>query len=42
MMNDPAAGDLEKEVRQTAMRGGLAWIDAKCRRALGEAVDESL
>jgi hypothetical protein len=35
MMNDPAAGDLEKELRQTAMRGGLAWIDAECRRRFG-------
>lgn len=35
MMNDPAAGEREKEDRQTAMRGGLAWIDAECRRRFG-------
>lgn len=41
MMDDPAAGELEKEVRQTAMRGGLAWIDAESRRRFGRDFADS-
>jgi gluconate 2-dehydrogenase gamma chain len=29
-MMDPLATDREREGRQTAMRGGLAWLDAEC------------
>jgi hypothetical protein len=29
---DPLESDRGREGRQTAMRGGLAWIDAECRR----------
>ena len=29
-MMDPLATEREREGRQTAMRGGLAWLDAEC------------
>jgi hypothetical protein len=29
-MMDPLATESEREDRQTAMRGGLAWLDAEC------------
>jgi hypothetical protein len=29
-MLDPLANEREREDRQTAMRGGLAWLDAEC------------
>jgi hypothetical protein len=33
MMNDtPVNGPAERARRQTAMRGGLRWLDAECRR----------
>jgi hypothetical protein len=32
IMTDPLANDREREHRQTAMRGGLAWLDAECGR----------
>jgi gluconate 2-dehydrogenase gamma chain len=35
LMMDAADGPREKENRQTAMRGGLAWLDAQCRRRFG-------
>ena len=28
-------GEREREDRQTAMRGGLAWLDVQCRRRFG-------
>ena len=34
VMTDELLGD--PRVRQTAMRGGLAWIDSQCRRAHGQ------
>ena len=30
LMNDPTDTDVQRERRQTAMRGGLAWINAVC------------
>lgn len=35
LMTDPLADDRSLEERQTAMRGGLAWIDARCRSSYG-------
>lgn len=35
LMNDPADSDRARESRQTAMRGGLAWINADCVRRFG-------
>ena len=32
LMNDPTDTDLQRERRQTAMRGGLAWINNVCER----------
>lgn len=32
IMTDPEEADRTLEWRQTAMRGGLAWIDAECHR----------
>jgi gluconate 2-dehydrogenase gamma chain len=34
-MADPEEEDRARESRQTDMRGGLAWIDAECRRRFG-------
>jgi hypothetical protein len=36
LMTDPAEDDRSRESRQTAMRGGLSWIDAECRRRFGQ------
>ncbi|HET7746600.1 MAG TPA: gluconate 2-dehydrogenase subunit 3 family protein [Vicinamibacteria bacterium] len=35
LMIDPGEDDRAREWRQTAMRGGLAWIHAACRRRFG-------
>jgi hypothetical protein len=35
LMNDPTDSDRSREDRQTAMRGGLAWINAICTRRFG-------
>lgn len=35
IMTDPVEEDRTLEARQTAMRGGLAWIDAECHRRFG-------
>jgi gluconate 2-dehydrogenase gamma chain len=35
LMNDPMDDDRSRESHQTAMRGGLAWIDAECARRFG-------
>lgn len=36
LMTDPMEDDRGRERRQTAMRGGLAWIGAECRRRFGK------
>jgi gluconate 2-dehydrogenase gamma chain len=41
LMNDPTDTDLQRERRQTAMRGGLAWINNVCQRRFGHAFAES-
>ena len=38
VMGDETLGD--PTGRQTAMRGGLAWLDAQCRRAYGQPFTE--
>jgi hypothetical protein len=40
MMADPLADDREREKRQTAMRGGLAWLDAECTSRFGRTFAE--
>ena len=35
LMNDPTDTDLQRERRQTAMRGGLAWINNLCMHRFG-------
>ena len=35
LMMDETDGPRPKEDRQTAMRGGLLWLDAQCRRRFG-------
>jgi len=35
LMTDPVETDRGRELRQTAMRGGLAWIDAECVKRYG-------
>ena len=35
IMTDPMESDRRRESRQTAMRGGLAWIDAECTKRFG-------
>jgi hypothetical protein len=35
LMNDPTDTDLQRERRQTAMRGGLAWINSVSERRFG-------
>jgi len=35
IMTDPKENDRGREWRQTAMRGGLAWIDAECVKRVG-------
>jgi hypothetical protein len=34
-MMDPLATERERETRQTAIRGGLAWLDAECADRFG-------
>jgi hypothetical protein len=41
LMNDPTDTDLQRERRQTAMRGGLAWINSVCERRFGKGFAES-
>jgi hypothetical protein len=36
IMTDPEEDERSREWRQTAMRGGLNWIDAECRRRSGQ------
>jgi gluconate 2-dehydrogenase gamma chain len=36
VMTDPAEEVRSREWRQTAMRGGLAWIDTECRERFGQ------
>jgi gluconate 2-dehydrogenase gamma chain len=35
LMMDATDGPRDREQRQTAMRGGLAWLDVQCRRRFG-------
>jgi hypothetical protein len=35
LMNDPTDSDRSREWRQTAMRGGLAWIQSMCAKRFG-------
>jgi hypothetical protein len=35
LMMDTIDGPRQKEDRQTAMRGGLSWLDTECRRRFG-------
>jgi hypothetical protein len=37
LMTDPMEDERSREGRQTAMRGGLAWIDAVCHRRFGKS-----
>lgn len=41
LMNDPTDTDLQRERRQTAMRGGLAWINSVAERRFGHGFSES-
>ena len=41
LMNDPTDTDLQRERRQTAMRGGLAWINSVSERRFGKGFAES-
>jgi hypothetical protein len=41
LMNDPTDTDLQRERRQTAMRGGLAWINSVCERRFGHGFAEA-
>jgi hypothetical protein len=41
LMNDPTDTDLQRERRQTAMRGGLAWINSVSERRFGHAFAEA-
>jgi len=36
LMADPQQDERSRERRQTAMRGGLAWIDNRCRARFGQ------
>jgi len=40
-MTDPTDTDLQRERRQTAMRGGLAWINSVCERRFGHGFVEA-
>jgi gluconate 2-dehydrogenase gamma chain len=40
LMMDPADSDRSREDRQTAMRGGLAWINSVCGRRFGRSFVE--
>jgi hypothetical protein len=35
-MTDPLIGERDREGRQTAMRGGLSWLDLECRDRFGK------
>jgi gluconate 2-dehydrogenase subunit 3-like protein len=35
LMNDPTDSDRSREWRQTAMRGGLAWVNSVCTKRFG-------
>ena len=35
-MTDPLIGERDREGRQTAMRGGLAWLDLECQDRFGK------
>src|SRR4029077_11578337 len=41
LMNDPTDTDLQRERRQTAMRGGLAWINSGSERRFGHGFAEA-
>ena len=41
LMNDPTDTDLQRERRQTAMRGGLAWINTVAEHRFGHAFAEA-
>ena len=41
LMNDPTDTDLQRERRQTGMRGGLAWINSVTERRFGHAFAEA-
>ena len=41
LMNDPTDTDLQRERRQTAMRGGLAWINSVSERRFGHGFAEA-
>jgi gluconate 2-dehydrogenase gamma chain len=41
LMNDPTDIDVQRERRQTAMRGGLAWINAVCVDRFGHGFVEA-
>jgi len=41
LMNDPTDTDLQRERRQTAMRGGLAWINSVAERRFGHGFAEA-
>jgi gluconate 2-dehydrogenase gamma chain len=41
LMNDPTDTDLQRERRQTAMRGGLAWINNVAERRFGHDFAEA-
>jgi hypothetical protein len=41
LMNDPTDSDVQRERRQTAMRGGLAWINSLCERRFGHGFADS-
>ena len=36
-MSDPLLGERDREQRQTAMRGGLAWLDLECQDRFGKS-----
>jgi hypothetical protein len=41
LMNDPTDTDLQRERRQTAMRGGLAWINSVSEKRFGHGFAEA-
>jgi len=41
LMNDPTDTDVQRERRQTAMRGGLAWINSVSERRFGHGFAEA-
>jgi Gluconate 2-dehydrogenase subunit 3 len=38
-MTDPLIGERDREYRQTAMRGGLAWLDFECQDRFGKSFE---